>query len=1035
MKSFFYKCNFVVAFFLVLSAIFPHHSLANQYGVMCDSPFIWASTDQLNYCNTNTAYSDLGGIADPDTVTAIQTLSRMNIFFGYGASECAAAGVGYPCFQPNNHITRWEVAAAITRYHIYIKRDWYAWDPAFAPTAELLSELPTKNADGTYLADVFVGDPGYLETHNALLHRWFYGGDCSTYYPYDSGTGKYYDAAHDNYVDGDARCFGRQGDWIFGFHGVERASAAYLYYTDFPVNTPPDNHKFYYCNYYSPVQSGPGSCEEAWQGDWYKFATGGDTTPGRNPNYMTRAEFAKAMYDYYVDVDNNNYCGSSQTATFTGTALLDDPDAPSQKVCPIHAGETQCSTPITWSTTHMMNNVCNKPRVYNYVNYTQTFIPGAEGLSGSFTSDASTGEYDIKTYYLNYYFQMNQDYHIAGQFNTPLGTVSFYGKPTSASITFPSGVCTIPSNSNTCNQTISWSSKLTDGSTVELRDVTWGGSTVIGTGLTGTVNNYSIQGFRQFQVFENGLPLSSIFTIIPNKLHNITGTIYEDYNNNAAVDVSQGDKAYTGGALVTLLSSSNAVVATTTTDASGNYNFADVDNITYKILLPSTIGSFRPTSVKLNPHDVTVNFSDTQDDLYITPNYSITGGVFIDTDKNGSKDGGESFYTGGAITITNSSGGTITYPASGTFAINDLAYGTYTVTYTSSIPSGYQVTIPKGGAGSPAYTVNIGTPCSSPAVSPTGGDGTCDASGNITNLNFGITTSIPWIQGFGMDMRFDGGFTNAIPSLNNACGGIYTMMPTTASDSTSQGLVAIGNSSATSSFGVRQTPSSSGWIMDTLYPETYQPVVAGTVRTSYGYVLGAINRAGLTQTEISTNNGCTDPTISCSLANLTNGVYTHTGDVVLSALTIPANRNIFLLIKGNLSITGAITVPTTSTLTVAVGDNDAGTAGNITVASGLGSVPACVPPTGQLQGFFTADKTMTIDGINDCAVSADQMLTVEGAIVVNASLTSGSLTVNRDLCAGDTSYPALMIKERPDFILHAPDVLKQQNYLFQELAP
>jgi hypothetical protein len=1065
MQAFIHKCSFVLAFilfFLCLSFISSQKSFANQYGTMCNEglyagyPGPFQAPPTLNdldthYCNNNTNFADISG-QDPTTQTAIKTLARMNLIFGYSQADCTAAGLGYPCFKPNNHITRWEVAALIARYHIFIKRDWYAWDPANDPDpAKCDCTPPVKNFDGTYLADIDYYDGGDSEMHTALLNRWIVGGRCDGFYAPDgttwsdtSGSGlNVYVPQKNRSVRDNERCFGPFGDWVFGFHGVERADAAYQYWTTFPYNGTTANHRFFYCNYASPVQSGPGSCEEAWRGDWYKFATGGDA-----PYFMTRGQFARAMYDYYVEIDNNNYCATPQTGGLSITGSDTGVDG-SGNYCIIHADQTQCSATLTWTSSNTMGygNVCNyaavtKPGTYP-PNTVGPDVEMAYGKSGTVVSDATTGPFNTKTYKLMYTFDQNDGYISGATFYKQLSQISLSGRYTSGTISFPGGGCTIPSGTATsCTQPISWNTSLISlPNTVTLRDTT-NNVLISSSGISGSTN-YTISGPTTFTLYENGVALTSQ-TVTPNKLRSISGTVRVDYNDNAAVDVSPNgppDGVFTEGTTVTLVNQSNGSTVTTTSNGTGAFSFSNLQQGAYNISIPATITSvnypdgLHPSTVQTNPIGVALLTQDATVNFYISPYYRVTGGVFVDTNKNGKKDAGESYYTGGAITVTSSNGGTVSYPASGLYQVTNLPYGPQTITYTSSIPNGYVVTIPKGGAGSPSFTVQVGKTCAASPVAPAGGDGACNAAGNMYDINFGISNSTPWIQGVGLDMRFDTGLTNQVPSLSNSCGAIYTMMPSNAADTTTQGGVYIGSSSVNNAFGVRSTPSSKGWVMDTLFPETYKPVVSGTIRTSYAYVLGAVTRAGLTQTDINTDPNCSDPSISCGPANLPSGVYTHTGDVILSSLTLPANRNIILLIKGNLSITGNITVPTTSTLTVAVGDNNAGTAGNITVATSLGSAPACTAVAGQLQGFFTADKSMIISGTNDCTVGTDKMLTIEGAVVVNASLTSGAFTTNRDLCANDTNYPIVVIRERPDFILHPPDVTKQQNYLFREAAP
>ncbi|MBI2442416.1 MAG: hypothetical protein HYV40_01595, partial [Candidatus Levybacteria bacterium] len=64
----------------------------------------------------------------------------------------------------------------------------------------------------------------------------------------------------------------------------------------------------------------------------------------------------------------------------------------------------------------------------------------------------------------------------------------------------------------------------------------------------------------------------------------------------------------------------------------------------------------------------------------------------------------------------------------------------------------------------------------------------------------------------------------------------------------------------------------------------------------------------------------------------------------------------------------------------------------------------------------------------------DRMLNIEGAVIMNASLTGGTLKLYRQLCS-QSGYPTLTVKERPDMILNMPDILKNPTYTWREVAP
>ena len=91
------------------------------------------------------------------------------------------------------------------------------------------------------------------------------------------------------------------------------------------------------------------------------------------------------------------------------------------------------------------------------------------------------------------------------------------------------------------------------------------------------------------------------------------------------------------------------------------------------------------------------------------PLYTISGNVFVDNNKNGIIDSGETDYAS-AFTITISpNAGTIATNANGTYTISNLPAGTYTVSY-PNLPASYQMTSPLNGPPA-SYVVTVGPAC------------------------------------------------------------------------------------------------------------------------------------------------------------------------------------------------------------------------------------------------------------------------------------------------------------------------------------
>ncbi len=391
--------------------------------------------------------------------------------------------------------------------------------------------------------------------------------------------------------------------------------------------------------------------------------------------------------------------------------------------------------------------------------------------------------------------------------------------------------------------------------------------------------------------------------------------------------------------------------------------------------------------------------------------YNVSGSVFVDRNRNQIKDNGEPNHSGtiniqsteGNVTINN-----------GTFQVRGILAGQLTISYTSPLPAGFEMIYPLNGP-PPAFLVTVGPGCT---VDQTTG-ANCNASDDIINLNFAITDSIPWIQGRGMDMRIDKGFTNYVAN-NPSCTGAFTSVQSSTADA---GIIFTGDGQA--AFGQGQS-SQKDWVVGgNSYPEVFK-TTNSRLSTSHAYIQTTIERAG---TQIKNLSSECHPNLSnCTLtANLPSGVYRANNDTALNAYTFPNDRNYIFLISGILTLRGEIKVPSSSTALFTTTDD-------IVIDSSVGSAPSC-STSSNLEGFFSADNDVIVEGTNDCTVSADRMLTIQGAVFVNAQMSGGVFENNRNLCDDNYNYPSITFTGRPDLILNAPNILKVKNYKFQEEAP
>ena len=192
----------------------------------------------------------------------------------------------------------------------------------------------------------------------------------------------------------------------------------------------------------------------------------------------------------------------------------------------------------------------------------------------------------------------------------------------------------------------------------------------------------------------------------------LAGTVYVDANNDGIIQPSE---TRLPGVVVTLTGADNLgnpVSQTTTTDASGNYQFTGLRPGSYTLTETqpagylsgkNTVGSqggtaaLPPASVLTNlvlpvgasTDGVGNNFGE------LVPS-SLGGTVFVDLNGNGIQEPGEPGIPGVTITLTGTDdigavNTVVTTDANGQYSLADLRPGTYTITETQ--PSGFVTTI------------------------------------------------------------------------------------------------------------------------------------------------------------------------------------------------------------------------------------------------------------------------------------------------------------------------------------------------------
>lgn len=387
---------------------------------------------------------------------------------------------------------------------------------------------------------------------------------------------------------------------------------------------------------------------------------------------------------------------------------------------------------------------------------------------------------------------------------------------------------------------------------------------------------------------------------------------------------------------------------------------------------------------------------------------SISGNVYVDANKNGRKDTGESNYSG-STTITTSRG-SLNTNTNGTYTISGISAGAVTVSY-PTLPADYSLTYPLNGP-PPSYNVTVGSGCTTNGVN----DANC-SGGNITNLNFGITNLNPWMQAVCGSMRMDDGITSKIPST--ASGGAFGII-TSSALCTTPGIAYSGDSVSNWGSG---TASSNNWIVGgATYPEVYTPSSNTGLMTSPDYLIAKANQTAITPVNLATIcniSNCTLP------SNLQHGIYQANGTVFLNAFTAPANQNYIIIVNGSLIIKGNVIVPNGSTVVFS-------TTGDTVVRPEVGGAANSTATT--LEGIYSSNRSFFVERCLTAGCN-DLRLNVAGAVIINANGSGGAIYNQRDLLANDANYPTLTFSPRLDFLFNLPDFVKQSNMSSLEVAP
>lgn len=565
----------------------------------------------------------------------------------------------------------------------------------------------------------------------------------------------------------------------------------------------------------------------------------------------------------------------------------------------------------------------------------------------------------------------------------------------------------------------------------------------IGLGAPGTDENTSVdEAFLKAVAYTNSGTyyndpsngdLNQIFLAIAAKstpTGGITGLTYDD--KDMSKSFTSGDVPI-AGMPVTLTGKNLTAAKTINSDSDGTYGFyglCDSNGNNYTVTenpfspwFLTTTGTYNVT-ISGGSESANKNFGNRY-------GYQISGSVFNDLNKNKLKDPTDEAYTGNVSilsqAVTTSTNGTVTINPNGTYLVTGLYPGQYKISFTSPLPKGYNFIWPVNGP-PPLFAATVGPGCT--VDSTTGA--ACTNNNDITNLNFSISNSIPWIQSYGLDIRFDNGFTNLIPAGTTCGGGSYA---SGTMGTNGPGIVFSGDRST--DFG-NGSASPKNWVAGGTFPEVYGSKLP--LKTSTANLVQSAKKAGIYNT-IDSIASCKNPDRNCNIQGMQKGFYhvaktqnNPNGDLLLDSNIIFSTGPYVIVAEGTITLSKGMAITTTASASDSATLIMAGK--DFVIDNTVGTSKNDCPADGQLQGIFSADHNITISGNQGrCDVSQDTALNVDGAFIVNAARQGGKLVNDRDLCGDNPKYPSLTFKARPDFLLNVPGFLTKQQTVSHEDSP
>lgn len=507
----------------------------------------------------------------------------------------------------------------------------------------------------------------------------------------------------------------------------------------------------------------------------------------------------------------------------------------------------------------------------------------------------------------------------------------------------------------------------------------------------------------------------------------ISGFIFEDKDNIGDSGYGKYNPPIEGPIPVPITVQLSSVALsspiTTQTDVSGNYSFKGLCTASYTVTAQAAPVWLLTTGVSSYTQDVVSGEKYGPFNFGYKYGYTISGKVFNDINKNKRFDVGiDEDYTGTVNVNRSPSRGVVTVNADNSYIIQGLGEDVYDVSLAFTLLPGFELVYPDPAVFS---GVAVGSSCNIDSILPQPSLGASCTAGNVDNLNFAVSNSMPWWQTYGLDVRRENSFNNPIPvAPDPVCEGGPYASGTIDGFFDSPGIIFSGAGSP--GFG-RGRASKKDWVVGGGYPELFDDALP--LKTSTGSLIKAAAKAGIEEKPFNCN-GCNLPSGS--------GFY-HTGsDMILDKSETFTGGNHIFISDGTITFAGDKKIKAQNGATVIFSAKE-----DIIIESDKGISAKCPVPEGQIHGILSADRNIIvkpkrpgIDGKNDCSFEEeDNMLNVEGTLIANAARKGGIFDNRRDLCGGNPKWPTITIKARPDFILNVPGFITEQNIISHEETP